>query len=93
MPMTTWRMRDLDNRGDDSDPYEIINYPAEIANYVDGPVRSDLTHPDEAKDLFDRFVTACKNADLDTAQKLGPHFSIYIDLFTDDQETPQGDPS
>ncbi|MCM1011921.1 hypothetical protein [Brevibacterium sp. XM4083] len=87
---TMWRMRDTDNRDDDGGPYEIVNYPTEIAEYVDGPVRSDLTfHADSAE--LNRLVTACTNSDLTTAQNLGPQFSIYIDLFTDEEPITTGD--
>lgn len=36
-------LRDVDNRGPDGEPFETTGTLQELANYVDGPLRGDLT--------------------------------------------------
>lgn len=36
-------MRDMDNRGDDGEPYEFTKGVESVVSYLDGPLRRDLT--------------------------------------------------
>lgn len=43
--MSTYTLRDIDNRDDDWTPFEATGTLAELAGYIDGPLLADLTDP------------------------------------------------
>ena len=43
-----WTLRDIDNRDDSGDPRETTGTAAELADYIEGPLLSDLTDPEDA---------------------------------------------
>ena len=50
--MTNYILRDVDNRDEDGAPYETEPTTlADLANYVDGPLISDLTNPSDADEV------------------------------------------
>lgn len=78
--MTThYRLRDIDNRDGDGAPYETTGTLTALADYIDGPLRSDLT---ETSDLdLDPIVDEMRSGTLtpDHQQRLR-EASIYITL-------------
>ncbi|AWN04179.1 hypothetical protein KNT89_gp66 [Gordonia phage Petra] len=81
MSETQWRLRDVDNRGPDGEPYEITGAPDELIAYLDGPVRSDLTGFKAEEHLKD-LIAAYNRADIATARNVGPQLSIYTEEVT-----------
>lgn len=51
-------LRDIDNRDDDGAPYETVGPLEFLAEYIDGPLRSDLT--DDADLDTDEIVAAMR---------------------------------
>ncbi|MFN3600524.1 MAG: hypothetical protein ACK4UY_03940 [Dietzia sp.] len=75
--MSTWTLRDMDNRDDAGAPHEVIGSPTEIVAYIDTAVRGDLSDGADEGDLND-LVSAFEQGDLGRAQSLGKPFAIYI---------------
>lgn len=75
--MSTWTLRDMDNRDDAGAPHEVTGSPREIVAYIDQAVRRDLTDGADEGDLND-LVSAFEQEDLARAQSLGKPFGIYI---------------
>ena len=76
-----WRLRDVDNRGPDGEPHEITGTPTQLIDYLDGPVRSDLTGFAAEEHLKD-LIAAYNRADIATARNVGPQLSIYTEVVT-----------
>lgn len=75
---TTYRLRDMDNRGDDGEPWETKGSLAKLADYVDGPLRGDLR--DEAKANLDPIVAEMREGRLSEAhrEELRRRTGVYI---------------
>lgn len=61
-------LRDIDNRGDDGEPWETTGTLAELSGYVDGPLRGDLR--DEARANLDPIVAEMREGRLSEAHRL-----------------------
>ncbi|WP_394254730.1 hypothetical protein [Pseudoclavibacter helvolus] len=75
---TTYRLRDMDNRGDDGDPWETTGSLTKLASYVDGPLRGDLR--DEARANLDPIVAEMREGRLSNAhrEELRRRTGVYI---------------
>ena len=72
-------LRDTDNRNDDGSAYEFTGPPAQIAGYLDGPLRSDL-RPGTTVDV-NAAIAAVTTGDLDSANQILNRFAgVYLTL-------------
>lgn len=82
----TLRLRDLDNRGDNGEPFEFTGTAQKVIGYLDGPLRGDLVS-DERHAEVDEAVAAIRADDLDQANQILNPMAIY--LTPADQATPR----
>lgn len=74
--MSAYTLRDIDNRGDNGEPYEFTGTADEVCGYIDGPLRGDLIHDrDGTLSEAMRLVTA---DDLDGANDLLRPMSVHL---------------
>lgn len=77
--MSEWTLRDMDNRDDAGAPWEVTAPPAELVDYLNGPVRSDLADPSfGGTELLGDLIDAFESGDLPRAKKLGPLLCIHV---------------
>ena len=85
--MTTemYKLRDIDNRGDDGDPFEFtVSTLAEMVPYVDGALRSDVK-PDGLETVDDA-VDALRRENFPVAEARLRELGVYISLEVSDGE-------
>ena len=77
--MSEWYvLRDIDNRGDDGDPWETTSSTLSgFIGYVDGPLRSDVTS-DEAREAVDEAIDALRRENFNLAEASLRELGVYI---------------
>ena len=78
-------MRDLDNRDEDGAPYEFTGSLDQVAGYLDGPLRSDLTDPAASAADLDAAIEHVRGGRLASANLLLKPMSIRLDSHPTDQ--------
>ena len=83
--MTTemYKLRDIDNRGDDGAPFEFtVPTLAEMVPYVDGALRGDVTP--NGLDTVDDAVDALRRENFPVAEARLRELGVYISLEVSD---------
>lgn len=77
---TIYTLRDLDNRGDDDQPFEMRGDLVEIVTYLDGPLRSDLTDPEINGADVDAAIDRLADDQIEEANVILNRMCVYVAL-------------
>lgn len=78
-------MRDMDNRGDDGEPYEFTKGIESVVSYLDGPLRQDLSAPDIGGPDIDDAIALLRDGDVEGANARVNHMGVYLSKATDEE--------
>jgi len=81
-------LRDVDNRDADGAPYEFTGSLDQVAAYLDGPLRSDLSDPEESAEDLDAAIAHVRGGRLASANLILKPMSIYLSTHPNDPESP-----
>lgn len=85
-PTDHYILRDIDNRDDSGAPYETEPAPlADLADYIDGPLLSDLTNPSNTDEVR-RIAAEMREGQLsDESNARLRELAVYIRKVADDE--------
>lgn len=72
---------DVDNRDDTMRPHEFVGDVDMIVAYLDGPLRSDLTHPIEDAASLDEAIAAVRAGDIRLADAIVHPMSVALTTY------------
>lgn len=79
-------MRDMDNRTDDDGPFVFTGVVEAVVNYIDAPLRNDLSDPDIGGPDIDEAIACLRSGDIDQANALLNHMRVYLTVAPDRED-------